>query len=269
MKIIDRNECKKIQLDILDEIVNICDRNSLQYYLSYGSLLGAVRHKGFIPWDDDIDICLFRKDYEQLIKILKSKKDNDIPVWLDIIDGDVSEYYYTFAKAVDSRTIAKMEDNLTDHGIWIDIFPLDNLPDNQLLRGLFLHYCYFLRAVILAMTTDFLGTASGSKTYIKRLLNICAKSIGKKRVYNHYEKICRINKDNHSDYVGMLFSAYGVRDCVLREKVSKASTYTFEDRYYTGYANYDYFLSKMYGDYMKIPPVEKQRTHSIDAHWKE
>lgn len=267
-KRLSREECGKIQLQILDEIKSICEKNNLHYYLAYGSFLGAVRHGGFIPWDDDIDICLHRNDYDKLINILKSTGQQNEYQWLGLVDGDIPGYYYTFVKAVDNRTIAKMEDNLTEHGVWIDIFPLDTLPASKFKRKCFLRYCYFLRAVILSMTTDFSGGMLGKKTIIKKIFNQMSNFIGKDRIYKHYLKKCCKYKNSESKYVGVLFSAYGIRDCMLRDKTIESKEYVFEDHNYMGFVDYDYYLSHIYGDYMKVPPKEKQRTHSIIAYWK-
>ena len=162
---ISREECRKIQMNILLVLDDICKRNDLNYYLGYGSMLGAVRHKGYIPWDDDIDICLFREDYDKLIKILKEQQEIN---WLDIVDSSVGEYYYPFAKATDNRTIAKMEDNITPHGIWVDIFPIDNVPNSKYRSKIYIYNCYLLRAMTIAMTTDFSEVKNVKKIYTTR-----------------------------------------------------------------------------------------------------
>ena len=115
-----KEECRNIELNILSAIAKICDDNNLKYFMCGGTMLGAIRHKGFIPWDDDIDIMLLRNDYERLVTILKKQKEYP---WLQLLDSTVDGYYYTFAKAIDNTTCAKMEDNVTDHGLWVDIFP--------------------------------------------------------------------------------------------------------------------------------------------------
>lgn len=265
-ELLSREECRGIQMDILDQISKLCEKNNITYYLAYGSLLGAVRHKGFIPWDDDIDICLMREEYEKLLKILKTQK--DIP-WLGVIDGEVKDYYYTFAKAVDNRTVAKMEDNYTEHGIWVDIFPMDGVPENKILCKVFMNICFGMRAVILSMTTDFSGAEKGKKTMVKRILNQVAVILGKKRVYRLYDRLCRRYPCKTSLYVANLFSAYGARDRMKRARIVRSKVYPFEDRQYTGFADYEYYLSNLYGDYMKLPPEEKRRTHSIQAYRKQ
>ena len=172
-KLLSRDECKQIQINILNEIATICEINGLQYYLAYGTLLGAIRHEGFIPWDDDIDIYLARNDYDRLAMILKNPQTAK-PVWLEYYDGDKEGYYYPFAKAVDNTTIAKMEDNKTQHGIWIDIFPMDNIPNSNKKQEKFVKKGKFLRDLSIAMTTDFSASPSGAKS---RLFIIASSDI--------------------------------------------------------------------------------------------
>ena len=122
MKKIEQNEFREIQMCILDEIQRICKENNLKYSLAYGTLLGAVRHKGYIPWDDDIDICLLREDYEKLIAVLKDKNAPGHKEWLTLVDDTCDGYFYPFAKAYDNRTAVKMERHKGEMGIWVDIF---------------------------------------------------------------------------------------------------------------------------------------------------
>lgn len=264
--LISREECKQIQKNILREIDRLCEVNGLTYCVQYGTLLGAVRHKGFIPWDDDIDIILARNEYDKLIHILKNKKDTFCP-WLDVIDSDTDGYFYPFAKAVDNRTKAKMNDNLTEHGIWVDIFPVDGLPKSKVLSNLHMYYCYFLRAITLAMTTDFKSNRLGSKAGIKRILNYLAEIIGKNRILNAFHKACYRYDIFESEYVANLFSIYKNHERFKKDTLFISKNYEFEEMIVKGPKQYHEVLNQLYGDYMKLPPEEKRRTHCITA-WK-
>lgn len=263
-KIVTRDECKKIQLDILEKIAQICETQNLNYYIQYGSLLGAVRHGGFIPWDDDIDIVLKRSEYDKLIAYLKDCHVNSCE-WLSVLDFSVKGYYYTFAKAVDNRTVAKMDSNVTEHGIWVDIFPVDRVPNSKLLKKIHVEMCYFLRGVTLAMTTDFSSQLLGKKTMYKRILNIMASLVGKERICKIYDKIMRMYSTQNTKEVACLFSPYRMREVFAPEILFAPQEYEFEDRKFKGSKNYDAILTQLYGDYMKLPPEEKRRTHSITA----
>ena len=116
MEAISRQEGKEIQLRLLREFASICDKHGLNYYLAYGTMLGAVRHKGFIPWDDDIEVYMDRPEYEKLICLLRDPAAPK-PDWMEVLDLHTSRYFYPFAKVTDNRTIARMENNKTEHGI--------------------------------------------------------------------------------------------------------------------------------------------------------
>ena len=138
--LLTKNDCRERQLAIMDEVSRICEENSIHYSLAYGSLIGAVRHKGFIPWDDDVDILLLRSDYEKLKTVLKNQKDTP---WMVVLEESSSKNVFPFMKVVDDRTMVKAEDNIASHGIWIDVFPIDFLPGLPLKRKIFLFFCLF------------------------------------------------------------------------------------------------------------------------------
>ena len=118
-------EIKESVFDILSYFDKVCRDNGLPYSLAFGTMLGAVRHKGFIPWDDDVDVCLLREDYEKLLEILKNNEDDRFKV----IDSKINDtYFYNVAKIVDTRTslIEKKYKKIYGYGVYVDIFPLDN-----------------------------------------------------------------------------------------------------------------------------------------------
>lgn len=127
-------EIKQVELGILDYIVDICNKYNLIYYLSYGTLIGAIRHKGFIPWDDDIDISMPRDDYEKFLKITSSGQINSkYKCLVPLVDG----YYYEFAKVIDTSTIVEdVSVQSTENGVWVDIFPLDGLNKSDKISHL-------------------------------------------------------------------------------------------------------------------------------------
>jgi lipopolysaccharide cholinephosphotransferase len=127
-KITDIKELREIQMGILDDVHRFCEEQGLRYSLSSGTLIGAVRHQGYIPWDDDIDIYMLRSDYERFLKsyhdqnghyrVLNPKKED--------------HYYYTFAKVVDQRTkMVEKETEGYEIGVYIDVFPVDYVPDDM------------------------------------------------------------------------------------------------------------------------------------------
>ena len=129
-KEISLEEQRDIQKELLKELKEICDNNNIIYFLGGGTLLGAIRHKGYIPWDDDVDVMMPRKDYEILLEIFDDncKENHKILTYINTED-----YYYSFAKIVDTNTIlheGKLR-TIKEMGIYIDIFPIDFLPDDK------------------------------------------------------------------------------------------------------------------------------------------
>ena len=126
-KITDIHELRQIQIGILDEVHQYCEAHGLRYFLSSGTLIGAVRHKGYIPWDDDIDVYMPRKDYERFLREFKGNEQYKL-----LNPAKEPHYYYTFAKVIDLRT-RMVEDETVgfEIGVYMDIFPVDYVPDDM------------------------------------------------------------------------------------------------------------------------------------------
>lgn len=129
MKKLNLNEIKAVELNILKQFDQFCKNNNLRYYLAGGTLLGAIRHKGFIPWDDDIDVCMNRPDYERLLNEFPQNNDNSN---LQICDIKYKNFDAPFCKIVanNTRVRNKFLGNLANSKLWIDVFPVDGLPEN-------------------------------------------------------------------------------------------------------------------------------------------
>ena len=263
---LSREECKSIQINLLEVIDKVCNENSLAYGLAYGTTLGAIRHHGFIPWDDDIDIYMLRKDYESFCEKFTQNK-LDVPQWCGLLTNKNSGYYYPFAKFVDNRTIAKMDSNVTEHGVWIDIFPVDNVPEGAFFRKIFSNYCHFLRAVTIAMTTDFDSKKLGKKYYYKKILSIMATVIGKRRFANIYEKTTKKFDKKETSQKACLGGAYGIKECMPKHIFENRIRLEFEGRLFWASKDYESYLSRLYGEYMQLPSIEQRRIHSVDA-WR-
>ena len=269
MRTIGHEESQSIMMRILDEVVRVCDENGFRYSLAYGTLLGAVRHKGFIPWDDDIDIFLMRKDYDKLIRILKERKSNTAD-WISVVDDTCKGYYYSFAKIVDNRTEVHMDRHEGNHGLWIDIFPLDNMPKSDFGAKTYIMICSFLRVVALSLDTNFSSkTLSTWVLLYKRFFKVLGTIFGKKRFCRFMEWFFHLYENKETDKIANLFTSYKFKGIFDKKKLSTLIKLPFENTEYSGFENYDYYLSRLYGDYMKLPPEDKRITHNINAWWKE
>lgn len=156
---------------------------------------------------------------------------------------------------------------MTSHGVWIDIFPIDALPDNERERNHFIKKCIFLRALTISMTTDFHAGRLGKKGIAKRALNLFAHFAGRKRIYRYY--IRQMNKFDikKAKYVACLSSAYIKKESMEREILFQQSEFEFEGKIFKGPAQWDRYLKNIYGKYMELPPENERKIHGITA-WR-
>lgn len=254
------DELRNIQLDILDKIDEYCRKNNLRYSLGGGTLLGAVRHKGYIPWDDDIDVMLPRPDYEKFISGFDGLYENYK------LEGykNRDNYFLLFSKVYDNRTT--LIDSTHKGGIYVDVFPIDGLPVFSQVPG----YIDEMHAIQkqLRRTSKFYEW-SGNKAWefvkylIKRMITPSRKVIIKQLddFFNRYDF-------ESSDYAGSIVGVYAEKEAMKADVFRHYIELTFEGRTYSGIADYDAYLTKHYGDYMKLPPKDQQvSNHNFIAYW--
>ncbi len=247
------------QLEILDYVVTICEKNNLKYSLIGGTLLGAIRHDGYIPWDDDIDICMPRKDYEKFKKIFPRNE--------KFILDDYStnkNYWLPFIKIRNIKTCYKeniQEKYSGNSGIWIDIFPLDNGNKKiSTIEKVQFIFTGIIRTAIAKKSKMVVGNDKRSK---KILINIFI-ILPKKLLIKIQHKLMVLNKNEESEYLLNLGSQYGYKKQIhLRKNFFPCKKHLFENRYYYIPKNSDYVLKNIYGNnYMQLPPIEKRVTHN-------
>ncbi len=269
MERITPEEQKKIQLKILKYTADICKENNIKYFLGGGTLLGAIRHKGYIPWDDDIDIMIPREDYEKLIELFSVNENSDYKL---LCYKNCDDYYYPFAKIVNKRT--KMEElkfnDIKEMGIYIDVFPIDFLPNNEKkIKQIFKKYdkIYKLVAIQNARCLNKV-TESKIKLFLKKLLlPIVRKPKVRKMLLKKIDKLAYNYKD--TDKVACISGRYLEVEIMPKEYISDSILVDFEDMKFTIPVGYDEYLRKHYGDYMKLPPKEKQvAEHETVAYWR-
>lgn len=264
MKPISSEELKQIQLQILKNVHEFCEKQDIKYTLAYGTLLGSIRHKGFIPWDNDIDIAMLREDYERFIvqysdviyKVYELRTDNkcDIP----------------YAKVYDTRTIHKEHASLNTIGVNIDIFPMDNLYDD---------YNYSIKKYkkfnLLKYIRLFKGRRSAPTTrLLKKILLYMGKLIF---LGIDSRKICKINSykaqfnsNNNTKYVGLLVgNSTSLNNVMERDIYRDRILVKFEDSKFWAINKYHEYLTKTYGDYMTPPPIEDRSFihYSENIYW--
>lgn len=246
---------RNIELEILDVVDQVCKENDLRYSLFYGTLLGAVRHKGFIPWDDDIDIIMPREDLDRLIKIWPNCAPKDFVLQSRDLEKDYPSNFVKIRK--DHTTFLQWEsERKAKHhkGIFIDIFPADRLAPDGLKRK-----SQFVLCLIDMLLTR--GYTSGEKGVIgaaERLMLSLPSGV-KERIRKKAE--AEIQRWKHREDLPF-FVPVTVRDCGRAyppNLFDYLSPTQFEDREYWAVKDYDTVLRKRYGDYMTLPP-ESERT---------
>lgn len=268
MKKMTQKECKKTMLEILAYIDKICRDNNIKYSLFCGSLIGAIRHKGIIPWDDDIDIILVKEEYDKLIQILEKENSH----YKLLTHDNNKSYYAPFTKLIDTRTIIK-QDNMYDidnYGIFVDIFCYNNFPD----KGGKLTYkkIVFYKNLIGGLMIN--DENIKDKLYVVRKLRkfVVKKILGSEFIIKRYNKLC--NKYNHKKYNKLLSNWPECYNPLKKEIAYKDEYIEYIDLEFDGIKamatkEYDKVLKRYFGDYMTPPPKEKQINHGINAYWRD
>jgi LPS biosynthesis protein len=251
-------EIKGIQLDILSQVANYCDRNGLRYFLAYGTLLGAVRHKGYIPWDDDIDIMMPRPDYMQFINSF-----NESCCYLKVVSHyNDTNYPYAFAKVFNNTTsLIEYVDMKYLIGVNIDVFPLDGLPELKREASRHLSKIRFYCNLKLIKTIKY----NKKRVFYKSLLLCVAKFflilISYRKLILKIEKLALNYDYANNKFVGNCVEAGGRNEFINKEIFKEKTVVFFEGKKYYAPLYYHEYLSNFYGNYMQFPPVEDRVTH--------
>lgn len=258
---------KAIQIEILKFIHSFCQEHDINYFLVGGSLIGAIRHHGYIPWDDDVDIGLLRNDYTKLIEELEKEKCDRFKILC--LEND-RKYYLPYAKMVDTRTILQ-EDvyGVCPLGVGIDIFPFDYLNCSYEIARKELESDSFIEKMIHFRSIKLSTQRSMAKNLATIVLRvICPLSFRFKGIYR-MKRLSKIMSFNQEKYVACLVGSYGAREVCDAQCFEKQIDAEFENMMLKVPIGYDKYLRSIYGDYMKLPPEEKRVTHhSNKAYWR-
>ncbi len=267
MKEIKIDELKSIEMSVLIKFADFCNKNNLYYTLGYGTLLGAIRHKGFIPWDDDIDVIMPRPDYEKFIELAKHKK---ISSNTEVISYKLGNSTYPFTKIIDNRTeVEEKFAKKTKIGVWIDVFALDGNFKNDFLNKFHYKVARLMRKVIEIKRNDFGSGATKKRQVIKIIIYPFINIFSCKFLCKIMDKICMIKKYENSDYIGCVVWGRSNKDRTTKEAFMKKINVEFERYLFNAPSNYDEYLRNIYGNYMQIPPESERETHSFKAWWKD
>lgn len=261
---ISASEAKKIELNILKEFDKLCTDHGLRYVLSYGTLLGAMRHGGFIPWDDDIDVCMPREDYEKLYDLWKSNPKAFAHTLITPRDKTFPNCWF---KLVDSRTVAFLDyyDNAIPHGLWVDIFPYESakaLTWKVKIIFLLLKPLEFLISVA-NMNPD--AGESRFRVLLKKSLAPLKRVINRFAIASKMDSLTqKINNPCGSE---VFFQILGdeCRKSINKNDIFPVSYASFEEHMFPIPANPEKVLTDRYGNWRELPPMEQRIPHATKA----
>ncbi len=254
MEELSLDELQKCELDMLRIFDDYAKKHDLEYYMSGGTLLGAVRHKGFIPWDDDIDLMMPRPDYEYLIRHFKSDRYK-----ISCCETD-KDYCSIQARIWDKKTLLKWDRSRAKEkeiGVFIDIFPIDGYPSSRFRTTFFLLFVKLIRSLNSSTVKEGYGDQE-KFILLKKIMNKFIRKDG-----NYYAR--KLNKFakrypyNESEYVGVVGTiAHMYREKNPKKIFAKTIMMQFEELSLPAPIGYKKYLRHLYGDYMKLPPVEQR-----------
>ena len=256
-------------LEIYKDIADVCKKYDLKIFVIGGTALGAVRHKGFIPWDDDLDTGMFREDYEVFKSIFHNElSDKYILNAPNYATNPIRGYTRILKKGTYYKDI--IDNNDTDvHHIFIDIFVLDNVPENSIIRAVKGKWCDFAFRVARCVyiwenrteeVKEFYMLGGKTNYYVRAITGILFSFCNSSKWYNLADHSAMWSKE--SDYCGIPTGRKRYLGEIMQKKeILPGIEFDFEDEKVLVFSNYDPYLKNLYGEYMKIPPENERERH--------
>lgn len=258
----DLKEVQQIEFGMMLYLKDIAEKNDIKIMLGGGTLLGAVRHKGFIPWDDDVDMMLLRSDYEKLIDCIQKDSNSRYKV---MTVYNTASYPHPFAKLIDTQTYIDQKNQLEIKGLGVavDIFPIDAIPRGKYeVKHLFSFVSKKIEEISGLQDLNY-HKVSGAFEYWSKMARIKIKAI-------LIDKISSCFPMTSAQYVAAVMGKYGEREIMKKEQMTQYTSLMFEGEAFLAPKGYRIYLTKHYGkDYMKLPPKSTQRAqHQMNVYWK-
>lgn len=270
MKEIFSDELKSLELDILQVFHDFCIKNDINYSICGGTLLGAVRHKGFIPWDDDIDVLMTVADYEKFSVLFNKEQKNSCYRFINCFNE--KQYFQPFGKIVNTKTvlIENYDRNVDCMGVYIDLFPVHGLPSDTKKRDFYWKKIFKLRNFNSVLYQRNLESEGKIKHCVRNILFFLLRFIPANTFSKIIYSMAKKNDFQASTFVACSVFGYGKMEELPKSSFNSYIDITFEDRTFKAMCGYKTYLSNLYGAYMELPPVEKQvRKHNFKAYWRE
>ena len=253
-------EIRKVQINLLIKFDDFCRKHNLKYALDGGTLIGAVRHKGYIPWDDDIDIVMPFPDFLKFVDLFeKENKEDNIRMLYGTEDG----YGFHFGKFVDKNTVVKshFREDKRIYSVWIDVFPTYSIYDNDEIA------LSKINKIMDYYEKTWHYESIKTRNPIKKIYHMLCNDVMLKKYMNKINKILFEYEYGTTKRIRPVPVISRKLLCMNNDYFENRVLMEFEGREYYGPKDYDKYLTNMYGDYMKLPPEDQRKTHNIDAYW--
>ncbi len=268
MKEIFIDELKSLELEILQTVHDFCIKNNINYSICGGTLIGALRHKGFIPWDDDIDIIMTRSDYEKFKTLFNEQKDSPLK-FIDCFNN--RQFFQPFGKVVNTKTklIETYARPIDDMGVYIDVFPVDGIPAGDKNREKFWRKITKIKNLNTVIYEKSIDGENPIKHFIRILLFYMFRPFPANIIAKKISRFAQKVDFNASDTVASSIFGYGRDEETVKSAYNSYVDVEFEGRKFKAMSGYETFLRNIYGDYMQLPPEEKRvLKHDFKAYWR-
>ncbi len=250
----NRKRLWKIELDMLEIVDKICRENEINYFLHSGSALGAVRHNGFIPWDDDLDLGMLRADFEKFVRIAKEQIQEPYFVQYGMNDGGHICGLLRLRYSNSTGIIKIDREKNCNNGVYIEIYPFDNVPNGKLSQKI-----QFMESLILyhGLLAEYYGPMSKNQIVCRAIVRL----MGKERAYATWQKLCQKYNSKKTKYVNTVALPDYMREGIYRldrEWVEKVKDIPYEYTTVKVPIMVEEILTLNYGNYMELPPVEER-----------
>ena len=268
MKEILIDELKSLELEMLQYVHDFCLQNGINYSICGGTLIGAIRHKGFIPWDDDIDIIMTRMDYEKFKGLFNSSKNQNFK-FIDCFNN--RQYFQPFGKVVNTKTklIENYDRPIDEMGVYIDIFPVDGIPEGKENREKFWRKITRLKNFNTVIYSKNIEGESSFKHFIRAILFCIFRPFPANWMAKKISRFAEKVDFDASETVASSIFGYDRNEEVIKSAFDSYIDLDFEGKKFKAMVGYDTFLRNIYDDYMQLPPAERQvLKHEFKAYWR-
>lgn len=249
-----------IQVEMLVEVDRICKKCDIHYNIIAGTLLGAVRHDGYIPWDDDADVAMLREEYEKFRIACKTELDKNRFYFQDHRNTKGYRWGYGKLRRKNTLFLREYQEHMPYHqGVFIDVFPLDGVPDNDIVRSIKNFQCFLVRKILWSKV----GKVADKSAFMRTVYATLDK-IPERMIFGYYHRmIHNANKQSTKMVRILMFPTPNKEYGYYRRWYENSETIKFEGIEFQGIKDYDGYLSFKFGNYMELPPEEQRKTHPV------